>query len=302
MHAAVLRYFEAVVEEGSIRKAAERLHISPSAVNRQILKLEENFETLLFERRPQGLKLTDAGQLVLQHSRSTLQNFEQLKGEIDYLRGRISGQVTIATLDSLTMHFLPAELSKLMSEHPDMRVRVATGDPMKIVHSIARGNADLGITFGSKDAQGVIELAKVDCPLCAILSPSHPLAGKRSLTLPECSTYPLIFNDNSSSIRYFFGEEMDSFMESHEPIVVTNTLLLVKGLILDSARIAFFTRLGFPDELESGELVAIPLKVESLSVLRLCIIMPSDRSPTIAAKVTGEHLKRSLVGFVSRLG
>jgi DNA-binding transcriptional LysR family regulator len=302
MHATVLRYFEAVVEEGSIRKAAERLHISPSAVNRQILKLEENFETLLFERRPQGLKLTDAGQLVLQHSRSTLQNFERLKGEIDYLRGRISGQVTIATLDSLTMHFLPVELSKLMSKHPDIRVRVATGDPMKIVHSIARGNADLGITFSSKDSQGVIELASVDCPLCAILSPSHPLADKRSLTLPECSTYPLIFNDNSSSIRYFFGEEMDSFMEEQRPIVVTNTLLLVKGIILDSVRIAFFTRLGFSDELESGELVAIPLKAKSLSVLRLCIIIPSDRSPTIAAKVTGEYLKRSLVGFVSKLG
>jgi DNA-binding transcriptional LysR family regulator len=302
MHATALRYFEAVVEEGSIRKAAERLHISPSAVNRQILKLEENFETLLFERRPQGLKLTDAGQLVLQHSRSTLQNFERLKGEIDYLRGRISGQVTIATLDSLTMHFLPVELSKLMSKHPDIRVRVATGDPMKIVHSIARGNADLGITFSSKDSQGVIELASVDCPLCAILSPSHPLADKRSLTLPECSTYPLIFNDNSSSIRYFFGEEMDSFMEEQRPIVVTNTLLLVKGIILDSVRIAFFTRLGFSDELESGELVAIPLKAKSLSVLRLCIIIPSDRSPTIAAKVTGEYLKRSLVGFVSKLG
>ena len=95
---------------------------------------------------------------------------------------------------------------------------------------------------------------------------------------------------------------MDSFMESHEPIVVTNTLLLVKGLILESARIAFFTRLGFSDELESGKLVAIPLRVESLSVLRLCIIMPSDRSPTIAAKVTGEFLKRSLAGFVSSLG
>ena len=95
---------------------------------------------------------------------------------------------------------------------------------------------------------------------------------------------------------------MDSFMEEQRPIVVTNTLLLVKGIILDSVRIAFFTRLGFSDELESGELVAIPLKAKSLSVLRLCIIIPSDRSPTIAAKVTGEYLKRSLVGFVSKLG
>ena len=69
MHAAVLRYFEAVAEDGSIRRASERLHISPSAVNRQILKIEDYFGTPLFERRPDGMRLTDAGQLVLHHAR-----------------------------------------------------------------------------------------------------------------------------------------------------------------------------------------------------------------------------------------
>ena len=49
MHAAVLRYFEAVAEEGSIRRASDRLHISASAVNRQILKLEDHLGTPLFE-------------------------------------------------------------------------------------------------------------------------------------------------------------------------------------------------------------------------------------------------------------
>ena len=105
MHAAVLRYFEAVAEDGSIRRASERLHISPSAVNRQILKIEDYFGTPLFERRPDGMRLTDAGQLVLRHSRETLQDFARLRGDIDNLRGIVSGVVTIATLDSLTVHF-----------------------------------------------------------------------------------------------------------------------------------------------------------------------------------------------------
>ncbi len=75
MHAAVLRYFEAVAEDGSIRRASERLHISPSAVNRQILKLEDYLGTPLFERRPDGMRLTDAGRLVLRHAQATLQDF-----------------------------------------------------------------------------------------------------------------------------------------------------------------------------------------------------------------------------------
>ena len=83
MHAAVLRYFEAVAEEGSIRRASERLHISPSAVDRQILKLEDHLGTPLFERRPNGMRLTDAGQLVLNHARTTLHDFARLRGDID---------------------------------------------------------------------------------------------------------------------------------------------------------------------------------------------------------------------------
>ncbi len=106
MHAAVLRYFEAVAEDGSIRRASERLHISASAVNRQILKLEEQLGAPLFERRPDGMRLTDAGRLVLRHARDTLHDFARLRGDIDSLRGG-GGGVTIATLDSPAVHFLP---------------------------------------------------------------------------------------------------------------------------------------------------------------------------------------------------
>ena len=65
MHAKVLRYFAAVVRAGSIRKAAEQLHVVPSAVNRQILILEEELGAPLFERVRGTLKLTPVGEIVL---------------------------------------------------------------------------------------------------------------------------------------------------------------------------------------------------------------------------------------------
>ena len=97
-------------------------NISPSAVNRQILKIEDYFGTPLFERRPDGMRLTDAGQLVLRHSRETLQDFARLRGDIDNLRGIVSGVVTIATLDSLTVHFLPETLARFIAAHPAVQI------------------------------------------------------------------------------------------------------------------------------------------------------------------------------------
>ena len=297
MHAAVLRYFEAVAEEGSIRRASERLHISPSAVDRQILKLEDYFGTPLFERRPNGMRLTDAGQLVLRHSRDTLHDFARLRGDIDNLRGVVSGQVTITTLDSLTVHFLPEAMARFVAAHPGVQIRVVAMDPVETMHSVAQGHADLGLTFSPARRRGVSLLADVPSPMCAIMAPDHELASRKSVILDECGAFRLLYQDHSGSMQPFFGAEMDAFKSAHQPVVVSNTLAVLKRLLLRGAGVAFYTRLGFTEELASGRLVAVPLEDERLSTLRLCLIAPSDRLPTVAAGAMAEHLRQALAQF-----
>ena len=297
MHAAVLRYFEAVAEEGSIRRASERLHISPSAVDRQILKLEDYFGTPLFERRPNGMRLTDAGQLVLRHSRDTLHDFARLRGDIDNLRGVVSGQVTITTLDSLTVHFLPEAMARFVAAHPAVQIRVVALDPVETMHSVAQGHADLGLTFSPARRRGVSLLADVPSPMCAIMAPDHELAARSSVTLDECGAFRLLYQDHSGSMQPFFGAEMDAFKSAHQPLVVSNTLAVLKRLLLRGVGVAFYTRLGFTEELAGGRLVAVPLEDERLSTLRLCLIAPSDRLPTVAAGAMAEHLRQALAEF-----
>ena len=302
MHAAVLRYFEAVAEEGSIRRASERLHISPSAVNRQILKLEDHLGTPLFERRPNGMRLTDAGQLVLHHAQATLHDFARLRGDIDNLRGIVSGEVTITTLDSLTVHFLPETVARFISVHPAVQIRIVAMDPVETMHSVAQGQADLGLTFSPARRRGVSLLADVPSPMCAIMAPDHELAGHKSVTLDECGPHRLMYQDHSASMQPFFGNEMDAFKSAHEPVVVSNTLAVLKRLLLRGAGIAFYTRLGFTEELASGRLVAVPLEGGRLSTLRLCLIGPSDRLPTVAAGAMAEHLRQALTEFGNGAG
>ena len=301
MHAAVLRYFEAVAEAGSIRRASERLHISPSAVDRQILKLEDYFGTPLFERRPNGMRLTDAGQLVLRHSRETLHDFARLRGDIDNLRGIVSGQVTISTLDSLTVHFLPEAVARFVAVHPAVQIRVIALDPVETMHSVAQGNADLGLTFSPARRRGISLLADVPSPMCAIMKPDHELAARKSVTLDECRACRLMYQDHSASMQPFFGNEMEAFKSAHKPVAISNTLAVLKRLLLRGVGIAFYTRLGFAEELASGRLVAIPLEGERLSALRLCLIAPSDRMPTVAARAVAEHLQQALAQFTSGL-
>ena len=301
MHAAVLRYFEAVAEDGSIRRASERLHISPSAVNRQILKLEAYLGTPLFERRPDGMRLTEAGQLVLRHAQATLHDFARLRGDIDKLRGIVSGAVTIATLDSLNVQFLPEALAEFIADHPAVQVRVTACDPVEAMLAVTQGNADLGLTFSPALHRGIAMLKDVPCPMCAIMTPDHALAARSSVSLEECGAHPLMYQDHYGSMQLFFGEEMEAFKNAHKPVAISNTLAILKRLLLRGVGIAFYTRLGFAEELASGRLVAVPLEGEPLSTLRLCLISPSERKPTVAAQAMAEHLQQALARFATGL-
>ena len=169
------------------------------------------------------------------------------------------------------------------------------------MHSVAQGNADLGLTFSPARRRGVTLLEDIPCPMCAIMTPDHELAARKSVTLDECGDHPLLYQDHSGSTQPFFGSEMDAFKSAHRPVVVSNTQAVLKRLLLRGVGIAFYTRLGFAEELAGGRLVAVPLEGERLSTLRLCLIAPSDRMPTVAAHAVAEHLKQALARFAPGL-
>ncbi len=297
MHSAVLRYFEAVADEGSIRRASERLHISASAVNRQILKLEDQLGTPLFERRPNGMRLTDAGQLVLRHARDTLLDFARLRGEIENLRGIVSGHVTIATLDSPAVHLLPEAISGFVAVHPAVQIRVITCDPIEAMHAVSQGSADLGLTFLPTWRRGVTVLEDIACPMCVIMTPDHELASRPAVTLDECASCRLIYQDPAGTMQPFVGDELELFKRAHRPVAVSNIQGVIKRLLLRGVGISFYTRLGFSEELESGSLVAVPLEGKRLSALRLCLVAPSDRMSTVAGNAMAKHLRMALASF-----
>ena len=144
MHAPILRYFTNVAELGTIREASRRLHVSASAINRQILNLEERIGEPVFERRRSGMHLTEAGEIVLRHFQSTLQDHTRMRNEIDARHGQVTGTVLILTLNSMTVQFLPDSVASFDAEHPLVEVHVRSTDAVITISEVSRGEADIG--------------------------------------------------------------------------------------------------------------------------------------------------------------
>ena len=102
-----LRYFQVVGRAGSIRRAAETLNVSASAIDRQILRAEGDLNLPLFERLPGGLRLTAAGELLMDAAQRWGRDYDQLMMRLEDLRGLRRGHVRIAVIQALALGFLP---------------------------------------------------------------------------------------------------------------------------------------------------------------------------------------------------
>ena len=170
MHAAVLRYFVAVARAGSIRKASDELHVASSAVSRQIQKIEDELGTPLFERH----------------------EFEIMRGELGDLKGKKTGRVHIACLDSLAVQFLPERVMALHGLHPAIDFRIRNDNYSQIFGFVADGDVDVGITFDLARPEDIRCVASVAMPLMAMVSRNHPLARSKSVSLQECAQFNLL--------------------------------------------------------------------------------------------------------------
>lgn len=293
MHAIVLRYFAEVARCGSIRKASAALNIASSAVNRQILRLEDALGMPLFERLPAGVRLTPAGEILMRHIRETLFEFERVRAELDDLRGLKTGHVRIAAVDSLMVDFLPSAVAAFHANYPGVTYAIVATGPVDVTTEVADGRADIGLSFTRSLQPSVKTLAEIDTPMGAVMAPTHPLAGRKRLRLQDCARYPVFLQPDTAPLTPLLEAEFAAAGAEISPKLVSNSIDLMKHVLRANMGVAFFSRLGFREEIASGALVHIALAEPRLAELRLGVIVPTQRRlNTVAAVMAGELGKR----------
>src|SRR3989440_12895195 len=146
-HLRFLRSVDEVARAGSIRRAAEQLHVTASAVNRRVMDLEEELGAALFERRPRGMRLTAAGELFVRYIREQTGDVERMKSQIEDLKGLRRGTVRIACSQALALDFLPREIAAFRTRHPLVSFNVRVLDPEQAMTALATYEVDLGVGF-----------------------------------------------------------------------------------------------------------------------------------------------------------
>ncbi len=284
----IFSYLDAVAHHGSIRKAAEALHIASSALNRRILDLEADVGSPLFERLPRGVRATAAGELFLAYVRRSLKELRLVEAQIDGLRGLVHGRVRIAVAESVTGRMLPDAIAEYHQRHPGVGFAVTVGGPRELSQALARDKVDLILTHERTEEADVNVLAEVPQPLCALVSPEHPLATKKSLRLRECVAYPLALPDETLAARSLIDAALGGASIRFEPALLSNSIETTKMFARTSGGVCFSFKIGKKPDV-SG-MVAIPLSDPGLAEARLCLASRRGRVLPVAAAAFAEQL------------
>lgn len=290
-----LRYFEEVARQGSLRKAAERLHVAASAVNRQILKLEEELGVPLFERLPRGLRLSSAGELLLYQTRQWQRDERQILGVLDEIRGTGCAEIRIASVESMTDMALPDVMKRFGQRYPKVRFQLLTGLTDMIVDRIVSGESDIGICVNPNPNPRVRTLCRATFRFGAAMASGHPLAGKPEVRLQDCAEYPVILPDRDM----FRGSTLEQALAHHQVefrvLAECSRLLSIKSLASAGLGIAFLNPLDVAREVQRGELVFRPLKDRPIDGARIDICVAQGRSMPPAMASFAELLSETLV-------
>lgn len=278
MHAVVLKYFVEVARCGSVRKASEKLFVAASAVNRQILNLEEELGVELFDRLPNGLRLNLAGERLLRHAQSTLHDFEVVRTELDALKGERTGHVKVVSMDSMFIDVLPAVVEEFSRVYPAATYTITAAQPMDVAAMVVSGQADIGCSFLGRLPPGVAAVSLAAMPLGIVMPPGHPLAARDCVSLAELARYPFMRSSTSAAVTSAMCPEFAKFWDETEPVATCTWTPMLKRLIIAGKGISCFSKIAFIDELTRGELIWRPFELPALNGIQVGILVPTQRA------------------------
>jgi DNA-binding transcriptional LysR family regulator len=284
MMKASLRYFGAVVQHGSIRAAAEALHVAQSAVSRQLQSLEQELDVQLIERRARGIAPTPAGELLYRYWRDASFHVERLRSEIDALQGLRRGNVRIATVESLTTSLLPDAIDTFRAQHPGVTFEVMMSGSDGVAQAVRSGEAEMGfgLDLGSSPEFNIVY--QVREPILAVMSPKHALAGARTLSLSRLAGWPIALSMRRNGIRQRVEAAATAAGITIEPALVTNSVELQHRFARSGQGIAFLPRLPCVQSIKSGLLSAVQISDPLLNSGTFDIITLAARKLPLAAE------------------
>lgn len=283
-----------MAQHGSLRRAAEELHVSASAIDRQILLAERTLGTELFERNSNGLKLTAAGEMLAADLRRWRREFSRTAEQIEELRGLRRGQVSLAIIDALSEGFVPRVVAALGAEYPRLHFDLTVRKSAEVAAAVRSMEADFGMLLETGEETGLDIIARAEVPVGVVVPNAHPWARETSIRLSALhgerqilAAAPLMIAALVQTLSSRGGLRL-------APALRCNDVRMVRALIRAGAGVGILTWLDAAPGVDDHGLVFLPLETRQMRPLSLVLCVAPRRQLSRAASMAVARMAEAI--------
>ncbi len=226
-----LEIIRAIADTGSFTAAGERLRVSQSAISRQILLLEEELGEVVFHRIGRRVRITPAGNSLLQLSHRVFQDLQETITGISDTRESLRGTMRLIGGMTVCLYVFPALLAEVRRTFPSLDLKITVAGADRSIPLLRSGAADLGLVTLPVEATDLVSEPVLEEELLLITYPAHSLAKKRKIVPADLHRQPFILFEAGSVTRHLLDEFF--VRERIEPDIVmeTENVEIIKAMV-----------------------------------------------------------------------
>ncbi|MED1873166.1 LysR family transcriptional regulator [Brevibacillus borstelensis] len=263
-----LQTFREVAKWHSFTRAAEVLGYAQSSVTTQIQNLEQEFGVTLFERWGRKIRLTHAGEVLLEYSGQLLGLLDEAKAQLSE-EAQLAGTLTIGTVESLAAFYLPPYLQQFRREQPQIRVLLNPGICYELRQGVKEGTYDFAVVLDWLQSHPDLESVNLgEEELVVIASPEHPLTSRKRVEASDFNGEQWIFPEAGCSYRSMIESVLRDSGASLEPSLEFGSLEAIKQCVAYGLGIALVPMIAVAEEVKKGTISVLPFTHPDIRVYR----------------------------------
>lgn len=245
-----------VADLGSMRRAADHLAVAPSVVSRQILRLEQVYGCPLFERRPGGIVLTEAGHRFLDTAQQITRALSDFEGELAQLAEGRHGRIKLHTIEGVTNSFLAPLIAAFRGQNPETSVSLVVTGRKLVLAAVEDYQADIGIVYDHFSNPAAETVARWHQPLLAFVRPGHPVLAEPA-SARNLSDWPCALPDQTFGIRRLVDGAHKKRGLDLRPVIVANQLQSLLQAAIHDDLVTYMPLQAARHEVLRGHLVPV---------------------------------------------
>ncbi|NQE48929.1 LysR family transcriptional regulator [Herbaspirillum rubrisubalbicans] len=252
-----LRYFQALAENLSFTRAAEKVHVTQSTLSHQIRQLEEELAVVLFDRVGKKVVLTDAGETLLTNIAPALKQVDLAIRTVKAEDEHMVGEVRIGSTHSFNIHVIPHCIAGFLNRYPSIKVIAEELSAQEITSRLMEGKLDLGVSYRPEVTEQLWFEPLYNEEMLLVVRNDHPLAKRRQIRLIQLHGVDLVLLPSYFSTRKMLDECFHSVGTQPHVVAELNTIAPMFELVRQANIGAIVGASACP---VSGDLTYIPLE------------------------------------------